>query len=139
MLFSRFFLLICFNLCCLFLESNVTRNSLLRFTNYFQCFFKIKYETLERRSNFFFMYTKSKTFFSTNFIFTFSKMYLYIFSHSTKKWKLFFLMNVFFFFVKLFYDAVCWLFLLWDSVQKKLILSRFFFKTNLNKYYLSNL
>ena len=96
MLFSRFFLLICFNLCCLFLESNVTRNSLLRFTNYFQCFFKIKYETLERRSNFFFMYTKSKTFFSTIFIFTFSKMYFYIFSHSTKKWKLFFLMNVFF-------------------------------------------
>lgn len=95
MLFSRFFLLICFNLCCLFLESNVTRNSLLRF-NYFQCFFKIKYETLERRSNFFFMYTKSKTFFSTIFIFTFSKMYFYIFSHSTKKWKLFFLMNVFF-------------------------------------------
>merc|ERR1711936_353090 len=81
--------------CCLFLESNVTRNSLLRF-NYFQCFFKIKYETLERRSNFFFMYTKSKTFFSTIFIFTFSKMYFYIFSHSTKKWKLFFLMNVFF-------------------------------------------
>ena len=96
MLFSQFFLLICFNLCCLFLESNVTRNSLLRFTNYFQCFFKIKYETLERRSNFFFMYTKSKTFFSTIFIFTFSKMYFYIFSHSTKKWKLFFLMNVFF-------------------------------------------